>query len=116
MSVSWPPGNLALVWLACSRRCGSELFRALFAEVDVNAAGEYQAHALAQPGYMCLNCGSPAVDLGAVPDEMAAEAATEVAPTASDVLCPVCETLVSVFPGDECPQCGATLEVGQRES
>ena len=41
--------------LVCSRRCGGELFRALFAEVDLDAAGGYQDHNLVQPGYICLN-------------------------------------------------------------
>jgi rRNA maturation endonuclease Nob1 len=35
----------------------------------------------------------------------------ESSPVAVDVLCPLCETLVSVVPGDECPNCGAALEV-----
>jgi len=50
--------------LVCSNRCGGQLFRALFAEVDVDASGEYQDYRVAQPGYVCLNCGAPAVDLG----------------------------------------------------
>jgi rubrerythrin len=44
---------------------------------------------------------------------MQAEAEAEAAPPAPvDILCPVCETLVSVS-GDEmeCPNCGAPLEV-----
>ncbi len=44
--------------LACSRRCGGSLFRALFAEVDLDADGIYQDHRIAQPGYICLNCGA----------------------------------------------------------
>jgi len=98
--------------LACSRRCGGRLFRALFAEVELDAAGDLQGYRIAQPGYICLNCGSPAFDLGEVPGEMAAEAeAEEAKPAAVDILCPVCETLVQVDEGMECPNCGAPLEV-----
>src|SRR6266700_8353992 len=100
------------MWLVCSQRCGGNRFRALFAEVDVDAGGEYQGHRLAQPGYLCLNCGSPAIDLGQVPEAMNEdEEEDEAAIVAFDVLCPICETLVSVLPGDECPNCGTALEV-----
>ena len=99
--------------LACSRRCGGRLFRALFAEVDLDAEGDYQDHRIAQPGYICLNCGAPAFDLGLVPDEMEAEAAEDQpAVVVTDILCPVCETLVQVGDEMECPNCGAPLEVG----
>jgi hypothetical protein len=97
--------------LVCSRRCGGALFRALFAEVEVDASGEYQRHQVLQPGYACLNCGAPALDLGDVAATMSLDAEEELCPTASDVLCPVCETMVSVVPGEECPNCGAPLEV-----
>ncbi len=100
------------MWLVCSQRCGGSLFRAMFAEVDVDAGGEYQGHRVTQPGYRCLNCGAPAVDLGQVPDAMAEEAEEDTPPSPMDVLCPVCETLVSVVPGEECPHCGSALEVG----
>ena len=60
--------------LVCSRRCGGKLFRALFAEVEIDSGGEYQDYRIAQPGYICLNCGSPAFDLSEVPVEMEAEA------------------------------------------
>jgi hypothetical protein len=98
--------------LACSRRCGGELFRAVFAEVDLDAGGQYQDHHIAQPGYVCLNCGAPAFDLGVVPAEMEAEALQEVQlAEPSHVLCPVCETMVEVGSDLECPNCGAPLEV-----
>lgn len=101
------------MWLVCSQRCGSSLFRSLFAEVDVDSAGVYQDHRIAQPGYLCLACGAPAFDLGEVPSERAAEAEAEEAETAApiDVLCPACESLVSILPGEECPMCGTPLEV-----
>lgn len=98
--------------LVCSRRCRGKLFRALFAEVELDAAGTYQDHRIAQPGYICLNCGSPAFDLAEVPAELEAEAlADEPRPVAADILCPVCETLVQVDAGMECPNCGTPLEV-----
>ena len=97
--------------LMCTRRCGGRLFRALFAEVDIDSAGAYQEHRIAQPGYICLNCGSPAVDLSEVPAAMDAEAAEDEPAAGADILCPVCETLVQVDAGMECPNCGAPLEV-----
>jgi DNA-directed RNA polymerase subunit RPC12/RpoP len=98
--------------LICSRRCGSELFRALFAEVDIDSEGTYQDHRLAQPGFVCLNCGAPALDLAAVPDQMDADAEEDSQPMiVADILCPVCETLVQVRGELECPNCGAPLEV-----
>lgn len=99
------------MFLVCSKRCGGKLFRALFAEVEVDASGEYQSHNVVQPGYICLNCGSPAVDLSEVPDAIEAEALEAEARVKSDILCPVCETMVQVDSGMECPNCGAPLEV-----
>jgi DNA-directed RNA polymerase subunit RPC12/RpoP len=98
--------------LVCSRRCGGRLFRALFTEVEVDASGEYQSHQVMQPGYICLNCGSPAVDLSEVPNAIEAEALEDETPAVTDILCPVCETMVQVDSGMECPNCGAPLEVG----
>ncbi len=95
----------------CSRRCGGRLFRALFAEVELDAGGAYQDHRVTQPGYVCLNCSAPAFDLGEVRAEMAAEAEADARPRTTDILCPVCETLVEVDAGMECPNCGAPLEV-----
>jgi DNA-directed RNA polymerase subunit RPC12/RpoP len=99
--------------LVCSQKCGGRLFRALFAEVDVDASGEYQDHRVTQPSYICLNCGAPALDLAAVPAEMEAQAREEEAETAAvaDVLCPVCETMVQLDANMECPNCGSPLEV-----
>jgi DNA-directed RNA polymerase subunit RPC12/RpoP len=101
------------VLLVCSRRCGGSLFRALFAEVEIDAAGEYQDHRVMQPGYVCLNCGAPALDLATVPAELDAEAREEEAASivAADVLCPVCETMVQLDANMECPNCGSPLEV-----
>lgn len=102
-------GSLARVWLRCTRHCGGELFKALSAEVTVDSAGRYQDHEITLAGYACLNCGAPALDLSAVPGELELEAAEDLAPVAVDVLCPMCETGVSILPGDECPNCGAAL-------
>jgi DNA-directed RNA polymerase subunit RPC12/RpoP len=100
------------VYLACSRRCGGRLFRALFAEVDLDASGDYQDHQIVQESYVCLNCGAPALDLGAVPAELAAEAQADSTPSVvAEVLCPVCETMVALDADMECPNCGSPLEV-----
>ena len=99
--------------LVCTRKCGGRLFRALFAEVEVDASGEYQGHRVTQPGYVCLNCGAPALDLGEVPAAMEEEAREEDAGTTvmADVLCPVCETMVQLDANMECPNCGSPLVV-----
>lgn len=97
--------------LVCSRRCGGKLFRAVFAEVEVDESGEYQDHRIVQPGYVCLNCGAPALDLSTVPEEMAADDEEETAPAVTDVLCPVCETMVQLDGSMECPNCGSPLEL-----
>ena len=99
--------------LVCSRKCGGRLFRALFAEVEIDAAGAYQDFRLTQPGYVCLNCGAPALDLGEVPGELEAEVRAEEAAALphSDVLCPVCETKVQLAGDMECPNCGSPLVV-----
>jgi DNA-directed RNA polymerase subunit RPC12/RpoP len=99
--------------LVCSRKCGGRLFRAMFAEVEVDSAGEFQDYRVAQPGYVCLNCGAPAFDLAEVPAELAAEAREDEAAAApvADVLCPVCETMVQLDRNLECPNCGSPLEV-----
>jgi rubrerythrin len=101
-----------LMLLICSASCGGRLFRALFAEVELDSGGAYMDFRVSQPGYVCLNCGAPAFDLGEVPGEMAAEAEADEVPAATDILCPMCETLVRVEADMECPNCGAPLEVG----
>lgn len=99
------------MWLVCSDRCGGSLFRALFAEVEIDSAGEYQGHRIVQDGYVCLNCGSPAMDLGQVPAAMAEDEEEDEPPATLDVLCPTCETPVTVAPGEDCPACGSPLEL-----
>ncbi len=98
--------------LVCSGKCGGILFRALFAEVDLDRAGVYQDHRVTQPGYVCLNCGAPALDLGEVPAALEEEAREDQASAVkADVLCPVCETMVQLDANMECPNCGSPLEV-----
>jgi DNA-directed RNA polymerase subunit RPC12/RpoP len=99
--------------LVCSSKCGSNLFRALFAEVEIDSTGEFQDYRLTQPGYVCLSCGAPALDLGEVPAALDAEAREDQAAAApvADVLCPVCETMVQLDRDMECPNCGSPLEV-----
>jgi DNA-directed RNA polymerase subunit RPC12/RpoP len=101
------------MFLVCSGKCGSNLFRALFAEVEVNSAGEFQDYRVIQPGYVCLSCGAPAIDLSEVPAELEAEAREDeaAAEPLADVLCPVCETMVQLDRNMECPNCGSPLEV-----
>jgi DNA-directed RNA polymerase subunit RPC12/RpoP len=100
--------------LVCSRKCGGTLFRALFAEVEVDRTGIYQDHRVTQPGYVCLNCGAPALDLGEVPAALEEEAREDESSSVvvTDVLCPVCETMVQLDANMECPNCGSPLEVG----
>jgi|GEM_PF-992449 len=100
------------MFLVCSQRCGGKLFRALFAEVELDESGAYQDHRVTQPGYICLNCGAPALDLSEVPAEMAAEDEEDTAAEPTDVLCPVCETMVRLDEGMECPNCGSPLLEG----
>lgn len=98
--------------LVCSQKCGGRLFRALFAEVEIDATGEYQDHRITQPSYVCLNCGAPAFDLGEVPAQIDADEAEDAAPAViAEVLCPVCETKVQLDANMECPNCGSPLEV-----
>jgi DNA-directed RNA polymerase subunit RPC12/RpoP len=80
------------------------------AEVEVDARGNYQDHRVVQPGFICLNCGSPALDLGEVPAEIEAENEADALPQVIEVLCPMCETRVEVGDEMECPNCGAPLE------
>jgi hypothetical protein len=102
--------------LRCSNRCGGVLFRALFAEVDVDSDGEYQGHHIVQPSYICLNCGSPALDLGEVPAALRRDQEDDEPPPVVEILCPVCESLVVVGAERECPNCGAFLEEIEVES
>jgi len=87
------------------------MFRALFAEVDLDAGGGFLDYQVVQPGYVCLGCGSPALDVGEVPAAIDADRAADEPAMRLEVLCPVCESLVEVLPEGECPNCGAPLTV-----
>src|SRR5207237_538067 len=78
--------------------------------VPIDPPGQHRHLLAPQAGYVCLNCGAPAVDLGEVPAELEAEArADEATYAAADVLCPVCETMVQLGVDMECPNCGSPL-------
>ena len=79
--------------------------------MDVDATGAFLDFQVVQPGYICLDCGAPALDVGEVPAELEAERAEDALVGRLEVLCPVCETLVEVLPEGECPNCGAPLTV-----
>ena len=52
------------------------------------------------------------IGLGEVPGAMEEEArADEASTSTTDILCPVCETMVQLDADMECPNCGAPLEV-----
>ena len=77
----------------------------------MSASGAYQAHRVIQPSFTCLACGAPALDLSLVPTAMAAlEEEDDPTPTLVDILCPLCETAVTVGPDSECPNCGSPLD------
>src|ERR1051326_3697226 len=64
-SVAWL--YAAGMWLVCTRRCGGDLFRAMSAEVDVDAAGEDLGQRVGQPSSHCLNSAAPRRDVGGGP-------------------------------------------------
>lgn len=97
--------------LVCSHRCGGKLFRALFAEVEIDESGAFQDYRVAQPGYVCLNCGAPALDLSEVAGAIEADEQEDEGAVPVDILCPVCETIVRLDENMECPNCGSPLEV-----
>src|SRR5207247_10778812 len=92
---------------------GLALFRVVCTRCAVASAGGYQDHRVTKPGYICFNCGAPALDLAQVPGELEAEAQAEeaAASVTADILCPVCETMVQLDANMECPNCGSPLEV-----
>jgi len=60
------------MYLACPNRCSTNRFELWNASVFVDSAGRYLAYKVIDaPLYRCTECGSPAVDLGAVADAMA---------------------------------------------
>ena len=101
--------------LACPNRCSVNRFELWNASVFVDAAGRYLEHrAEHAPLYRCTACGSPALDLGAVPGAMAGEAQAEVG-AFQDYACPACEELFQAPAAQSpvvCPACGETFPVG----
>src|SRR5260221_5333817 len=101
--------------LMCANRCGGALFRALFAEVDLDSGGEYQHHRILQPSYICLNCGSPALDLSEVPGELRAQQEEDEPPPAVEIPSPVCESPARLRGDPRGPNCRALPEEVQGE-
>jgi DNA-directed RNA polymerase subunit RPC12/RpoP len=101
------------VFLACPNRCSTNRFELWNASLFVDALGRYLDYKVEAPLYRCTECGTPAVDLGEVPQAMAAERAHEEAPL-RQYACPSCEALFSA-PKDQdlvvCPSCGQTFPV-----
>jgi DNA-directed RNA polymerase subunit RPC12/RpoP len=104
------------MFLACPNRCSANRFELWNASVFVDASGRYLDYKVVDaPLYRCSECGSPAVDLGEVAGEMAADrAALQSRPR--EYACPNCEELFSA-PKDQnlvvCPSCGETFPVGE---
>ena len=102
------------MYLACPNRCSTNRFELWNASVFVDERGRYlgyQAEEMAL--YRCTECGSPAVDLGDVPDAMQAE--RESAERLVDYTCPNCEALFTASREQNpivCPDCGQTFVVG----
>jgi DNA-directed RNA polymerase subunit RPC12/RpoP len=106
----------SLMFLACPNRCSTNRFELWNASVFVDPLGRYLEHkAVNAPLYRCTECGSPAVDLGEVPEAMAADRAILENPP-GQYACPACEALFSA-PRDQspvvCPACGQTFPVGE---
>ena len=102
--------------LACPNRCSGNRFELWNASVFVDGRGRYLEHrAEDAPLYRCAQCGTPAIDLSAVPGAMAADREIEAAQASErQYACPACETLFSVPGGQSpvvCPACGQTFPV-----
>jgi DNA-directed RNA polymerase subunit RPC12/RpoP len=102
------------VFLACPNHCSTNRFELWNASVFVDSLGRYLDYkVLDAPLYRCTECGSPALDLGEVPEAMAVDRAALENP-ASEYACPSCEALFSA-PRDQdlvvCPSCGQTFPV-----
>lgn len=106
----------SVMFLACPNRCSTNRFELWNASVFVDSLGRYLEHkAVDMPLYRCTACGSPAVDLGEVPEAMAVDRAILENPPGK-YACPSCEALFSA-PRDQnpvvCPSCGQTFPVGE---
>lgn len=103
------------MFLACPNRCSVNRFELWNASVFTDSLGRYLEHRAEEaPLYRCTACGSPAVDLGSVPQAMAEEDLAE-AQAVQDYACPSCEELFRAPAGQSpvvCPACGETFPVG----
>ena len=103
------------MFLACPNRCSVNRFELWNASVFTDSLGRYLEHRVEEtPLYRCTACGSPAVDLGSVPQAMAEEELAETQ-AAQDYACPNCEELFRAPAGQSpvvCPACGETFPVG----
>ena len=104
----------SVMFLACPNRCSTNRFELWNSSVFVDSAGRYLDYkTIDAPLYRCTECGSPAVDLGAVADAMAEDRLAEESPP-REFACPSCEELFSA-PKEQlvvvCPACGQTFPV-----
>ncbi len=102
------------MYLACPNRCSTNRFELWNASVFVDSSGRFLEYKVVDaPLYRCTECGSPAVDLGAVEGAMAIDRAEQEHPV-REYACPSCEELFSA-PRDQslvvCPSCGQTFPV-----
>jgi len=101
--------------LACPNRCSITRFELWNASVYVDEHGRYLEHHVDAPLYRCTQCGSPAVDLGEVPDAMRADREQDREPM-HEYACPACEALFAAPRGQTpvvCPECGQTFVVSE---
>ena len=101
------------MFLACPNRCSTNRFELWNASVFVDERGRYLEYRTDESAlYRCTECGSPAVDLGEVPEAMQAERAEQE--RIADYTCPNCEALFNA-PAEQspivCPECGQTFVV-----
>ena len=93
--------------LSCPNRCERRRFEALNAPLYVDPSGRYVEHDASQAAYVCVECGSVAVDIAAAMREAEtrpeAEEQTLVCPgCGTEMLPPEDEPLAAVV---ECPAC-----------
>ena len=110
--ISAPDASVSASYAAS--QYANAFFSAGTSSVFVDSVGRYLDHKASDaPLYRCVECGSPAVDLGEVQGAMAADREALEHP-AAEYACPACEMLFSA-PRDQnpvvCPSCGQTFPV-----